>query len=138
MGTFIINSCLHKLQKLYCYNHIFLHYLQVLELDLKFVTIWKIKIKHLKVCEMFLQVYGFFFMQLTIDMVNIPIYILWLIKFVFITKMIPNSWKITKLLGTLLGYFFKSKWYDTNCLEKLKGRLKMFIKKLKVSFVLKC
>jgi len=75
IGYIYINSCLHKLQKLNCFHHIFLHYLQVLKLDLKFVTIWKIKIKHLKVGEMFLQVYGFFFMQLAIDMVNIPIYI---------------------------------------------------------------
>ncbi len=29
-----------------CYNHVFLHYLQVLELDLKFVAIWKIKLKY--------------------------------------------------------------------------------------------
>jgi hypothetical protein len=29
---------------------------------------------------------------------------------------------MTKLLGKLLlGYFFKSKWYDTNCFEKLEG-----------------
>jgi hypothetical protein len=34
--------------------------LQVLELDLKFVAVWKIKFKYLKVNEMFLQVFGFF------------------------------------------------------------------------------
>jgi hypothetical protein len=50
----------------------FLHYLQVLELNLEFVTIWKIKFKYLKIGEMFLQVF-FFFMHLDIDMVNIPI-----------------------------------------------------------------
>jgi hypothetical protein len=34
--------------------------LQVLELDLKFMVVWKIKFKYLKVGEMFLQVFGFF------------------------------------------------------------------------------
>jgi len=38
LGTLFPNLCLHELQKLNCYNHVFLHYLQVLELDLKFVT----------------------------------------------------------------------------------------------------
>jgi len=54
LGAWFLNSCLHELQKLNCYNHVFLHYLQVLELDLKFVTIWKIKFMYLKVGEMFL------------------------------------------------------------------------------------
>jgi hypothetical protein len=31
-GTLFLNSCLHELQKLNCYNHVSLHYLQVLEL----------------------------------------------------------------------------------------------------------
>jgi hypothetical protein len=39
LGTLFLNSYLHELQKLNCYNHDFLYYLQVLELDLKFVTI---------------------------------------------------------------------------------------------------
>jgi hypothetical protein len=26
-------------------------------------------------------------------------------------------------LGIFLGYFFKSKWYDTNCFEKLKDTI---------------
>jgi hypothetical protein len=60
LGTLFLNSCLHELQKLNCYNHVLLHYLQVLELDLKFVVVWKIKFKYLKVSEMFLQVFGFF------------------------------------------------------------------------------
>jgi hypothetical protein len=38
LGILFLNSCLHELQKLNFYNHVFLHYLQVLELDLKFVT----------------------------------------------------------------------------------------------------
>jgi len=59
-GKLFFNSCFHGLQKLNCYNHIFLSYLQVLELDLKFVAVWKIKFKYLKVGEMFLQVYIYF------------------------------------------------------------------------------
>jgi hypothetical protein len=48
------------------------------------------KFKYLKVGEMFLQVFGFFFKHLNIDVVNILIYIFWLIQLVFITKIIPN------------------------------------------------
>jgi hypothetical protein len=59
MGTFL-NSCLHELQKLNYYNHVFLYYLQIFEFDLKFVVVWKIKFKYLKIGEMFLQVFGFF------------------------------------------------------------------------------
>jgi hypothetical protein len=47
--------------------------LQVLELDLKFVVVQKLKFKYLKVGEMFLQVFGFFFKHLNIDVVNILI-----------------------------------------------------------------
>jgi hypothetical protein len=39
LGTLFLNSCLHGLQKLNSYNYVFLNYLQVLELDLKFVVI---------------------------------------------------------------------------------------------------
>jgi hypothetical protein len=39
LGTLFLNSCLHGLQKLNYCDHVFLNYLQVLELDLKFVTI---------------------------------------------------------------------------------------------------
>jgi len=72
-GTLFLNFCLHGLQKLNCYNHVFLSYLQVLELDFKFVTVWKIKFKYLKVGEIFLQVFGFFFKHLNIDVMNILI-----------------------------------------------------------------
>jgi len=41
LGTLFFNSCLHEFQNLNCYNHVFLKYLQVLELDLKFVAIIK-------------------------------------------------------------------------------------------------
>ncbi len=64
---------MHELQKLNCYDHVFLHYLQVLELDLKFVVAWKIKFKYLKVGECFLQIFSFFFLHLNITVVNIPI-----------------------------------------------------------------
>jgi hypothetical protein len=39
LGTLFFNSCLHEFQKLNYYNHVFLKYLQILELDVKFVTI---------------------------------------------------------------------------------------------------
>jgi hypothetical protein len=61
LGTLFLNSCLHEFQKLKInYNHVFLHYLQIFEFDLKFVTVSKIKFKYLKVGEIFLQVFGFF------------------------------------------------------------------------------
>jgi len=60
LGKLFINSCLHGLQKLNCYNHVFENYLKVLELNPKFVAVSKIKFKYLKVSEMFLQVFGFF------------------------------------------------------------------------------
>jgi hypothetical protein len=40
-----------EVKLLYSY---FKNYLQILDLDLKFVTIWKIKFKYLKIVEMFL------------------------------------------------------------------------------------
>jgi hypothetical protein len=59
LGTLFLKSCLHGLQKLNYYNYVCLSYLQVLELDLKFVAVWKVKFKYLKIGEMFLQVFGF-------------------------------------------------------------------------------
>ncbi len=53
---FIFSLLLNGSQKLNCYNHAFKNYLQVHELDLKLVIVWKIKLKHLKVGEMFSQV----------------------------------------------------------------------------------
>jgi hypothetical protein len=38
-GALFLKSCLHELQKLNYYNHVILNYLQVLELDLKFVVV---------------------------------------------------------------------------------------------------
>jgi len=80
LSTLLFSSCLHGLQKLNYYNHVFLSYLQVLELDLKRVAIWKIKFKYLKIGEMFLQVFHFFFKHLNIDVVNILISLFWLIE----------------------------------------------------------
>jgi hypothetical protein len=48
LGAWFLNSCFHELQKLNCYNRVYLHYLQVLELDLKFVTVWKLTFMYLK------------------------------------------------------------------------------------------
>jgi hypothetical protein len=56
-GTLFPNSCLHGLQKLNCYIHVFKNYLQIFELDLKFMVVWKIKFKYLKINEIFLCVY---------------------------------------------------------------------------------
>ncbi len=39
LDTLFLNSCLHGFQKLNSYNHVFLSYLQIFELDLKFVAI---------------------------------------------------------------------------------------------------
>jgi hypothetical protein len=53
--------------------HYHLWHMQVFELHLKFVVIWKIKFKYLKVGEMFFLVFGFFHSHFNIDVVNIPI-----------------------------------------------------------------
>jgi hypothetical protein len=39
LGTLFFNYFLHELQKSNYYNHVILKYLQILELDLKFVAI---------------------------------------------------------------------------------------------------
>jgi hypothetical protein len=49
----------------------FLSYMQILELDQKFVVVRKIKFKYLKVSEMFLQIFEFFFNHFNIDVMNI-------------------------------------------------------------------
>jgi hypothetical protein len=53
--------------------HLLCHGWCLPKLYLKFVAIWKIKFMYLKVGEMFLQVFRFFFMHLDIDVANIPI-----------------------------------------------------------------
>ncbi len=90
-GILILNSCLHGFQKLNCYNHVFKNYLQVFELDQKFVTIWKIKLKYLKTSEIFLWVFFFFFFlkHLNIDVVNILVFFL-VSGMCFIAYIIPN------------------------------------------------
>ncbi len=50
----------------------------------------KIKFKYLKIGEMCLQAFDVFFKHLNIYMVNIIIYIFWLLEFVFIVKIIFN------------------------------------------------
>jgi len=54
---------------------------------------------------MFLQIFGFFFKHFNIDVVNILILFVWLVEFVFITKIIitPKNWGI--FLRIFLGYF---------------------------------
>jgi hypothetical protein len=123
LGTLFFNFCLHGLQKLNCCNHVFLKYLQVLELDLKFAAIWKIKFKYLKVAEMFLQIFGFFFKHLNIDFVNILIYLFWLMEFVFITKIIPNLLKNEFIIGDIFGVFFQIQMMSHKLFWEAKGRL---------------
>ncbi len=60
LDTLFLNSYLNGLQKLIFYNHILKNYLQVLELDLKFVAIKKMKFKYLKAGEMFHNYLVFF------------------------------------------------------------------------------
>jgi hypothetical protein len=54
LGTLFLNFCLCELQKLNCYNHVLSKYLQVFELNLKFVVVFFLKFKYLKVNDMFL------------------------------------------------------------------------------------
>jgi len=90
LGTLFLNSCLHEFQKLNCYNYVFSHYLQILELNLKCDNL-KNKVQIFKkVGEMFLQIFGFFLMHLNIDVVNIRIQYFWLMESIFITKIIFN------------------------------------------------
>jgi hypothetical protein len=90
-GTLFLNSCLHGLQKLNYYNHTFKNYLQVFELELKFVVVWKIEFKYLKIGEMFLQIFGFFSKHLNIDVVNIHIYMVNWVRFITEIKPLKNG-----------------------------------------------
>jgi hypothetical protein len=73
-------------------------------LDLKIYGNLKIKFKYLKVGEMFLQVFGFFFKHLNIDVVNI---LIWLMEFVFITKIIPNPLKSNIIVEDIFEVVFE-------------------------------
>ncbi len=88
MGTSFLDSCLHGLPKVNSYNHVFLNYLQVFELDLKFVVVLKSKVQ---VFESKLNIFASFFLKKTskIDVMNILILFFWLMKFVFIAKKHP-------------------------------------------------
>jgi len=109
LGILFLNFCLHGLQKLNCCNHVFLNYLQPFELDLKFVALWIIKFKYLKVGELFSQVFGCFFMHLNIDVVNILILVFWSMEFVFIIKIIPNDVIVKNdvIVGDIFGVLFQ-------------------------------
>jgi hypothetical protein len=120
------NSCLHELQKLNCYNHVFLIYFQLLELDLKFVEISGKKLKYLKVGVIFLQMYIYiFFKHFNIDVVNILILFFWLVDIFFITKIIPNHWKN----DLIVGVFSQIQMIWHKLLWEAKGRLGMPMKK---------
>ncbi len=108
LGILILNSCLHGFQKLNCYNHVFKNYLQVFELDLKFVTIWKIKFKYLKIGEIFLYVFFWFLFSC-----QAPQYwcgehssIIFLVNgMCFIANIIPNLKKWHNFWGYFWGIF---------------------------------
>jgi hypothetical protein len=80
----------------------FLSYLQILELDLNFVAVWKLKFKDLKVGEMFLQIFGFFFKHFNIDVMNILIHF---VNLVCLIKIITNPKKWGDIFGELKLYF---------------------------------
>jgi hypothetical protein len=82
LGTLLFNSCLRELQKLNCYNHVFFKYLQVFELNLKFLVVFLKRFKYLKISDMFLQIFGIFLKHLNIDVMNILTQFFWLIKIV--------------------------------------------------------
>ncbi len=113
---------MHELQKLNCYNHVFFKCLQVLELDLKFVAVKK---KVVQVFESRWNVFAsiWFFFQAPQYWCDEHFNIIFLVNGVLlILKSSPtNLLKVTLLLGILLGYFFRFKWYDTNCFEELEG-----------------
>jgi hypothetical protein len=82
----------------------FLKHLQVLKLDLKFVIVKKIKFKYLKVGETFLQVFFQAFQYWCGEHSHISF---WLMKFVFITKIIPNPLKNDIIVGDTFEVFFQ-------------------------------
>ncbi len=88
----------------------------------------------MKVGEIFLQVFGFFLHHLNIDVVNIVINVFWLIKFVFITKIIPNPLKMGNIFGDIFGILFQVQMIRHKLLLKARGRLEMPMKKKKIIY----
>jgi len=120
LGTLFLNSCLHELQKLNCYNHVLLKYFQVLELNLKFVIVFK-KVQVFKnKWYVFANIWVFFQApqywcgehSTTIFLVNGDF---------FIIKIIFNLPKSDVIVGDTSGVLFQVQKYDTNCFEKLEG-----------------
>jgi hypothetical protein len=126
--TLFKNFCLHEL--LNYYNHVFKKYLQVLELDLKFAAIWKIKFKYLKVGEMFLKVFGFS-SSTSILMCEHSNLMLWLMEFVFITKIILNPLKNDVIIWDTFGVFYEVQMIWHKLIWKARRRLEMPMKKTK-------
>ncbi len=129
LGTLFLNSCLHGLWKLNCYNHVFLSYFQVLELDLNFVVVLKIKFKYLKACEIFLQVFELFLKHLNIDVVNI----FWLMEFVSQLKSSPTP-KNDIIFRDIFGVLFQIQMIWHKLIWKAKRMLEMLMKKTKSFF----
>jgi hypothetical protein len=133
LGTLFFNSYLHGLQKLNCYNRVFKSYLQVLELDLKLVTDWKIKFKYLKLGEIFLKIFGFF--SSTSIVCGKHSNIIFLVNGIcFIAKLIPQPLKNDIIFGDTFGVLFQVQMIWHKLLWKARGMLEMPMKKTK-SFV---
>jgi hypothetical protein len=133
LGTLFLNSCFHEFQKLNCYNHNFLYYLQVLELDLKFVTVWKIKFKYLKIGEMFLQAFGFFSCTSILMWRTFQIFFL-ANGMCFHNWNHPWPFKNENNIGDTFGVFLQVQMIWYKLLWGFKGRLEMFMKKTKSFF----
>jgi hypothetical protein len=131
---------LHELQKINCYTHVFLHYLQVLELVGLGCGSLKNKVQVLESRWNVFASIWVFFMHFDIDMVNIPILFFWLTIFFFITKIIPQPLKNDKIIGEYtFGVLFQVQMVWHKLLWEARRRLSRCPwRRLKVSFVLKC
>jgi hypothetical protein len=122
LSTLFLNSCSHGLQKLNYYDHVFF----------KLANIWigpkicgnlKNKVQILESrWNVFANIWFFFLkVHLNIDVVNILIYIFWLIKFVFITKIIPNPLKNGIIVGDTFGVLLQVQMILHKLLWKARG-----------------
>jgi len=118
------NSCLHGIQKLNCYNHVFKNYLQVLELDLNFVVIQVLESKW----NIFTSIWFFF---------QAPQYWcgehlntnFWGNEICFHSSNHPQPLKNDIIFGDTFEVFFQVQMIWHKLLWKTRGRLKMPMKK---------
>ncbi len=134
LGTFFLNYCWHYSKKLNLYNCVFPMHLQVLELDLWFLTIWKINSKSIKVINIVCNFY-FYFPAFNIDVANIYIYIICEWNF-FHIEIHSQPSKINIIFGDAFGVLFQVQMiiFCTIVFEKLtRGRLKVLMRKSRSS-----